>query len=152
VNVEKLRDQGVELLLQAALPAGFNLGTSFTKIDSKNVSNPLNPVGDSYSSKVTGSLGWKNSSGRFWSEYLVRANGKRKDVALGTSPIGPILPSFTVHSIRGGAKLFNTGAASHSLNFAVNNLTNELYAEFSNASFFRPEPKRSAAISWTTSF
>lgn len=152
VNVEKLRDQGIELLVQASLPAGFNLGTSFTKIDSKNVSNPLNPVGDSYSSKVTGSLGWKNSSGRFWGEYLVRANGKRKDVTLGTSPIGPILPSFTVHSIRGGAKLFNTGAVSHSLNFAVNNLTNELYAEFSNASFFRPEPKRSAAISWTTSF
>jgi hemoglobin/transferrin/lactoferrin receptor protein len=152
VNVEKLRDQGIEILAQAALPAGFNVGTSFTKIDSKNVSNPLNPVGDSYSSKVTGSFGWKASSGRFWSEYLVRANGKRKDVALGTSPIGPVLPAFVVHSIRGGAKLFNTGAASHSLNFAVTNLTNELYAEFSNASFFRPEPKRSIALSWTTAF
>ena len=152
VNVEKLRDQGIELLLQADLPSGFNLGTSFTKIDSKNVSNPLNPVGDSYSSKVTGSLGWKDSSGRFWSEYFVRANGKRKDVALGASPVGPILPSFTVHSIRGGAKLFSTGSVSHSLNFAVNNLTNKLYAEFSNASFFRPEPKRSVAVSWTTSF
>lgn len=152
VNVDRIRDSGVELSLQAPLSAGFNPGFSFTKIRSKNVLNPLNPVGDSYSSKVTGSLGWKNSSGRFWSEYLVRANGKRKDVSLGTSPIGPILPAFTVHSVRGSAKLFKTGSVSHSLNFAVNNLTNRLYAEFSNASFFRPEPKRSAAVSWTTTF
>lgn len=152
VNVDRIRDQGLELMLQAPLPGGFNLGSSFTKIESKNVLNPLNPVGDSYSSKVTGSLGWKNSTGRFWGEYLVRANGKRKDVALGTSPIGPILPAFAVHSVRAGAKLFSTGSVSHSLNFAVTNLTNRLYAEFSNASFFRPEPRRSAAVSWTTSF
>ncbi len=152
VNVDRLRDQGIELLLRASLPAGFRVGSSYTSIDSRNVSNPLNPVGDSYSSKLTGSLGWQAANGRFWSEYLLRANGKRKDVALGTSPIGPVLPAFTVHSVRGGAKLFNTGAVSHSLNFSVNNLTNQLYAEFSNASFFRPEPKRSAAISWTTSF
>ncbi len=152
VNVERLRDQGVEMLLQAALPAGFTIGSSYTKIDSKNISNPLNPVGDSYSSKVTGSLGWKDSGGRFWTEYLVRANGRRKDVALGKSPIGPVLPGFTVHSLRGGAKLFSTGALEHGVNFSLNNLTNRLYAEFANASFFRPEPKRSAAISWTTSF
>lgn len=152
VNVDRLRDQGVEVLLQAALPAGFRVGSSYTKIDSRNVSNPLNPVGDSYSSKLTGSLGWQQRSGRLWSEYLVRANGRRKDVALGTSPIGPVLPAFTVHSVRAGARLFNTGTISHSLNVSLNNLTNRLYAEFSNASFFRPEPKRSAAFSWTTSF
>ncbi len=152
VNVDRLRDQGVEVLLQASLHAGFRVASSYTQIESRNVSNPLNPVGDSYSSKLTGSLAWQQAGGRFWSEYLVRANGKRKDVALGTSPIGPVLPAFTIHSVRGGAKLFSMGALSHSLNFSVNNLTNRLYAEFANASFFRPEPKRSAAASWTASF
>jgi outer membrane receptor protein involved in Fe transport len=32
------------------------------------------------------------------------------------------------------------------LNLAVVNLTDELYAEASNTSFFRPEPRRSAVI------
>ena len=40
----------------------------------------------------------------------------------------------------------------HRLNVAVTNLTNELYAEFSNASFFRPEPKRNVTLSWQVSF
>jgi len=35
---------------------------------------------------------------------------------------------------------------------AVNNLGNTLYAEFSNVSFFRPEPKRTLALAWTTTF
>jgi hypothetical protein len=34
----------------------------------------------------------------------------------------------------------------------VNNLSNALFAEFSNASFFRPEPKRMLAVAWTTTF
>jgi hypothetical protein len=40
----------------------------------------------------------------------------------------------------------------HGVTVVVNNLGNALYAEFSNASFFRPEPKRSLALAWTTSF
>jgi hypothetical protein len=38
------------------------------------------------------------------------------------------------------------------MTLAVNNLGNALYAEFSNASFFRPEPKRTLALAWTTVF
>lgn len=116
------------------------------------VIEPLNPVGDTYSSKITGSLGWRAPSGRFWSEYAVRMNGERKDVDLGSSPVGAVLPSFTVQSLRGGAKLFSVGSVSNDVTVAVNNLTNVLYAEFSNASFFRPEPKRSLAVSWTLNF
>ena len=41
---------------------------------------------------------------------------------------------------------------SHNLMIGVENLTNELYAEFSNASFFRPNPKRPSSSSWVTSF
>jgi hypothetical protein len=34
----------------------------------------------------------------------------------------------------------------------VDNLTNELYAEFANASFFRPEPGRSVSASLVVEF
>jgi hemoglobin/transferrin/lactoferrin receptor protein len=152
VNVDKIRDQGAEILVQARLVGGFALGGTYSRFSSKNVLEPLNPVGDTYSSKITGSLGWRVPSGRFWSEYAVRMNGERKDVDLGTSPVGAVLPSFAVHSLRGGARLFSVGSVSNDLTVVVNNLTNALYAEFSNASFFRPEPKRTLAVSWTSSF
>ena len=54
--------------------------------------------------------------------------------------------------LRGGVRLFNYGPTSHNLMLGVENLTNELYAEFSNASFFRPNPKRTFVVSWVTSF
>lgn len=153
VNVDKLRDSGIELYTQVDLFAGFATSGSFTHISSKDLLNPDNPVGDSFSSKLTGSLSWKEpGKGRFWAEYALRHNGTRKDVALGNSPIGPVLPSFTVHSARAGARLFKVGTVSNSITVAVSNIGNALYAEFSNASFFRPEPKRSLALAWTTSF
>jgi hemoglobin/transferrin/lactoferrin receptor protein len=152
VNVDHIRDQGAEILVQARLVHGFALGGTYSRFSSKNVLDPLNPVGDTYSSKITGSLGWRVPSGRFWSEYAVRMNGERKDVDLGTSPVGAVLPSFAVHSLRGGARLFTVGSVSNDLTVVLNNLTNALYAEFSNASFFRPEPKRTLAVSWTSSF
>jgi len=62
------------------------------------------------------------------------------------------LPSFAVHTLRAGARLFNAGPIAHSVTVVVNNVTNELYAEFANASFFRPEPKRSLALAWTSTF
>jgi outer membrane receptor protein involved in Fe transport len=152
VNVDKIRDQGAELLVQSSIGHGFDVGGTYTRYSSKNVLDPLNPVGDTYSSKITGTLGWRAPSGRFWSEYAVRMNGKRKDVNLGSSPVGAVLPSFTVHALRGGARLFNIGNVSNDLTVVVNNLTNRLYSEFSNASFFRPEPERSLSVSWTSSF
>ncbi|HEY8164217.1 MAG TPA: TonB-dependent receptor [Gemmatimonadaceae bacterium] len=151
VNVDKLRDQGAEVLVQGEL-ANFTGGISYSTYSSKNVLEPENPVGDTYSSKVTGSLGWRAPSGRFWSEYAVRMNGERKDVDLGPSPVGAVLPGFNVHSVRAGARLFNLGSLSNSVTVVVNNLTNSLYSEFPNASFFRPEPGRSLAVSWTGSF
>jgi hypothetical protein len=41
---------------------------------------------------------------------------------------------------------------SHRLNLALTNLTNVLYAEFSNVGFFRPEPKRNLTLTWDVSF
>jgi hemoglobin/transferrin/lactoferrin receptor protein len=152
VNVDHIRDKGVEALAQVRFPLGFTAGSSYTEFKSKNVLDASNPVGDTYSSKITATFGWQAPSGRFRAEYAVRANGDRKDVDLGTSLIGPVLPGFTTHSLRAGARVFDIHGVSNELNVAVSNLTNKLYAEFANASFFRPEPKRTLAVSWTSSF
>jgi hypothetical protein len=85
-------------------------------------------------------------------EYHVRHNGRRKDVDLGTNPIGLFLPSFTVHSLRTGITLFKNSAFPQQLGIIINNLTNTLYAEFSNASFFRPAAKRHILFTWLFRF
>jgi len=69
------------------------------------------------------------------------------------NPLGEFLPAFTVAHIRGGVTLFRTDSGQqHRVEVSITNLTNQLYAEFSNASFFRPEPKRNLTVSYTVSF
>ena len=44
------------------------------------------------------------------------------------------------------------GARRHTLGLVIENLTDELYAEFTNASFFRPEPGRNAIVTYRWEF
>ena len=67
-------------------------------------------------------------------------------------PVGEILPSFTIHSLGGGLTLASTGRLGHTFSVLIDNLTDELYAEFSNATFFRPQPGRSATASYRLRF
>ncbi|MBL8986208.1 MAG: TonB-dependent receptor [Gemmatimonadetes bacterium] len=144
-NIAKLRDHGVEALAEVALGAGFAAIGHFSKITSRNVDQNI-PAGDSYSSKVGGELAWRELKGRFGLAYEVRHQGERKDIELVASPVGDRLPAFTVHTVRGEVKLPTVGGTRPVVNLAIANLTNELYAEASNTSFFRPEPKRSAVV------
>ena len=84
--------------------------------------------------------------------YALRHNGEQKDIIAGSSPVGAVLPAFTVHDVRAQAALFERGRSRTSLMLGVNNLTNALYAEFANASFFRPEPRRSLSTSLIVEF
>jgi hypothetical protein len=64
-----------------------------------------------------------------------------------------ILPAFTLVNLRSGFQVWRTeSGVTHRLNISLTNLTNQLYAEFSNASFFRPEPKRNLTLSWEVGF
>jgi outer membrane receptor protein involved in Fe transport len=63
-----------------------------------------------------------------------------------------VVPAFTVHDVRAQIGLFERGRNRTSVAFAVHNLTNELYAEFANAAFFRPEPGRSLSTSLVVEF
>ena len=118
----------------------------------KNISNPGSPIGDSYSSKIVGDASWHSAGDRFSAGYTVRYQGEQKDVIVGSNPIGPVLPSFTVHSARAGVRIARRGNIESRLNVAVDNIGNTLYAEFPNASFFRPEPGRSVTVALTTAF
>jgi hypothetical protein len=135
------------------LPGGIGFGASFATLDAEDALDPLNPVGESYSTKVSGRAAYHDPRGRFWAEWETRYSGDQKDAALGpTNPVGAEVPAFTIHGLRGGVRLIQTGRLTHGLTIAIANLTNELYAETANASFFRPEPKRNVTVSWDVAF
>jgi outer membrane receptor protein involved in Fe transport len=152
VNVDKLRFTGFELMGDWNLIGGFSTALSFTHLRSKDVINPNNPVGESYADKLALEARYTTPGGRLTAGYAVRYQARQKDVALGTSPIGSELPGFTVHSARVSARLLQSGPFSHTLTLALNNLTNRLYAESANVSFFRPEPGRNLSVTWPAGF
>ncbi len=153
VNIEELRFWGVELRGDVRLPGSVSLGGTYTYQDSKDVLDENNPVGDSFDEKITGQVRYTHPGDRFWIEYGVRRNGERREAGLLIgSPVGDVFPAFTVHAIRGGVTVFRRGPHIHRLGVTVNNLTDELYAEFANAGFFRPEPGRSVILTWDMSF
>jgi outer membrane receptor protein involved in Fe transport len=143
-NIETLTDNGLELLGEVYVGAGFSVLGHFTTISSKADDDA--PVGDGYSSKVGGELQWREAKGRFFAGYEIRHQGERDDVEFTGNPVGEIIPSFTVHNMRAGIRLPIIGSTSSQLTVAVVNLTDRLYSEASNTSFFRPEPRRSAVI------
>jgi len=152
VNVEELRYTGVELGLNAVLPLGFSVGGSYTHLDSKDVLNENSPVGDTYADKFSGTVRYTHPSDRFFLEYDVRVNGKRREADLGTFSVLTELPAFNTHSLRGSVVVWRPGTSTHRIGLGITNLSNALYAEFSNAGFFRPEPKRGVIMTYDVSF
>jgi hemoglobin/transferrin/lactoferrin receptor protein len=151
VNVTTLRMRGVELGVTARLGAGITADGNWSRLWSKNLSDPALPVGDVFSSKVNLALGWKPAARPWWAQYAVRRNGEQTEIVAGSSPVGDRLPAFTVHSVRGGLS-FTNGRMRQELGLQLNNIGNSLYAEVANAGFFRPEPARHLVVSLTTWF
>jgi outer membrane receptor protein involved in Fe transport len=152
VNVDKLRFRGLELTAGARALRRLDLSANFSRIESKNVTDPNSPVGDTYSRKFVFDAAWHPVANRVSLGYTLRHNGDQKDVIAGMSPVGDVLPAFTVHDLRAEASLFDRGRNRTSLMLRVNNLTDELYAEFANASFFRPEPRRNVSTAIVVGF
>jgi hemoglobin/transferrin/lactoferrin receptor protein len=152
VNVDRLRHSGVELQAGARLFESLELSGTYTRLDSKNISDPNSPVGDSYGTKLTTDAVFRAYRGRLMLGYSGRYNGEQTNAIIGTSPVGKALPAFTVHSLRGRVLLLDHAGVRNSIGVSVENLTNELYAEASNTGFFRPEPGRSVTLMWTTEF
>jgi outer membrane receptor protein involved in Fe transport len=151
VNVDKLRTIGLEAAAEVKLIAGFSTAANFTVFDTKDVLNPRNPVGQSYATRLGGSLRYEEHTGRLWLSYDVRHYGEQKDVVI-TSRVGAPTPSFTIQDLRAGARLFEAGGTRHSVSMTVANLANKLYSEASNTSFFRPAPGRNVILSYRMDF
>lgn len=152
VNVEKLRETGIEMLADVRLLSGIRFGGSYTHFNSTNVSDDGSPVGDGFSTKLTGQVGYRDPQDRFSAGYEIRYIGTRKDVAITGSPVGDELPSFTVSNLRGSVQLLQTTGTTHRIDIALNNVFDVLYAEFPNAGFFRPEPGRQLSVSYSLGF
>ena len=151
-NVGQLRVDGLELTTGAKLLSGVDASGSYTRFIGRNVSDPDRPIGDSYASKIVGELAYRHPAGRFMVGYTLRHQGEQKDVIIGTNPIGAAIPAFTVHAARANVRLFDQFRVSNSLALTVDNIGNTLYAEFPNASFFRPEPGRNVSLALITTF
>jgi outer membrane receptor protein involved in Fe transport len=151
-NIDELVFRGVEVSADLALPLGLSLGAGYARQEAEDARDATIPVGDLYSSKTTAALRYEGVGDRLRLEYGVRHQGEQRDVELGDNPVGEVLPAFTVHHLRGGVVVFRRGGHEQRLGFTVGNLTNRLYAETANASFFRPEPKRHLIVSWEASF
>jgi hemoglobin/transferrin/lactoferrin receptor protein len=156
VNADSLRYEGVELALGYHMNAGLTVGGNFTHINASRLgATTILPPDDVYKNKVFAYARYRLSPSRCWVEYNVRHNGSASaniDADEPAPPVGTTLPAFTVHNIGVGARLFETAGLAHEATLWVDNLTDRLYAEFSNASFFRPEPGRTARVSYRISF
>ncbi|MCA9737790.1 MAG: TonB-dependent receptor [Gemmatimonadota bacterium] len=151
-NIDELIYRGVEASAEARVAAGFTLAGTYTHLSSEDALRPDSPTGETFSNRVTGTLRWDSPDGRFFAAYDVRHNGEQKDVDLGQNPLGEVLPAFTVQDARLGARLRLGDRTEQRITLGVANLGDRLYAESSNASFFRPEPGRNFTISLESVF
>ncbi|MDA0328302.1 MAG: TonB-dependent receptor [Gemmatimonadetes bacterium] len=153
-NVDELLYRGIEFGFDANLGAGVTALGSYTWVDTEDVKDVENPVGESFATKQSATLRYDLPGGGFWTAGEVRHNGDQKETNFGSSnPVGGIMPAFTVVNLRSGIRVWRSESGmEHQLNIALTNLTNTLYAEFGNVGFFRPEPKRNLTLSWQVTF
>jgi hemoglobin/transferrin/lactoferrin receptor protein len=154
-NIDRLRWDGVEMILGYRADNGFSVAANYTYLDGQRVDSDNPPTGDAVAEKANLRLRWEPPRSIYWTEYRVRHNGSQRAVLDPNEPlppVGDILPSFTVHSLGAGVNLPTAGRVGHTFSVLVDNLTDELYAEFSNATFFRPQPGRSVTASYRLRF
>lgn len=154
-NVDKLRYEGVEATIGYRAANGLAVGGNFTHLTAERVGQSAAPVENLYSTKVNLYARYQPPAGRWWAEARLRHNGDepaRVEQGEPLPTVGDTLPAFTIYTLSAGAKLAQGGRLSHNLVLIADNLTDELYAEFSNATFFRPEPGRNLTLSYRIGF
>jgi outer membrane receptor protein involved in Fe transport len=154
-NVDRLRREGVEIAVGYRAPWDLTVGGNYTHLGGKSGGTSAAPVDDQYADKLNFFLRWEPQGRRLWAEYRLRHNGDaglHLDPGEPVPPVGDELPAFTVHALGAGVTLYESARFAHLLTVLVENGTNELHAEFSNATFFRPEPERSVTASYRVRF
>ncbi len=152
-NAETLTIKGIEAAGGWAWENGLSIGANYTHLTGQADlgGDAADPTGDTFSDKIAGYLRWSQRKGRYWAEYRVRHNGEQDQVldpGQDPGPIGPVLPSFTIHTLAAGVTAFENETWAHLFGLVWDNLTDELYSEFSNAGFFRPNPGQSIMLTY----
>jgi hemoglobin/transferrin/lactoferrin receptor protein len=150
-NIDELRYKGVESAIGYRTRNGVTLGANYSWIDGQRSGAVVVPVDNNYRSKFNAFVRCEPIGKRYWFEYRVRHNGSAKVETEPGEPVptvGDELPEFTVHAVAGGVTLFERGSQRHQLQMAIDNLTDQLYGEFSNVTFFRPAPGRTLSLSY----
>lgn len=160
-NFGELLYRGFELGGRYAFIPGLELGAGFSFLDAEDVLDENSPIADSYRTRLNGDLTYRRPSGQWWATYTFRWQGE-STICSDTNDtckaqvvqpaVGYVLPAFNVHSVRGGFRIAQIGRTSHYITASLENFTDALYAEFSNATFFRPQPRRTLLIGWTSTF
>ena len=152
-NFDQLRYSGYEVSGGYRMDNGFGVGGNVSHLEGERLNGPPVPTGD-YSTKWNLFLRYDPTNLPFRVEYRVRHNtADNVPLAPGEPPpvVGVELPAFTVHTLMAAYTLDFSGQ-KHTLAVLADNLTDELYAEFSNATFFRPASKRSVLLSYSLGF
>ncbi|MCK4888363.1 MAG: TonB-dependent receptor, partial [Candidatus Aminicenantes bacterium] len=152
VNIDKLRMKGFEMAGGVYMDFGLSVSFNFTKLSYDDLGIAETSYVDTFTSKFNLNVRYDHPGNFFWAGYDLRITGDQKDVQIGENPIGEFLPGFTVHNASIGINLFRN--SDHPLRVALmmGNFTNALYSEISNATFFRPAPKRYVVLTWSMDF
>ena len=156
-NADQLKVDGIEVAGGFRWDNGVSVGGNFTSLDGESVSGgpAADPTGDTFSEKWNAFVRYDSPAYKWWAEYRVRHNGE-EDIFLDPGeqpgPLGEVLPSFTVHRLAAGLTIFEDSNQEHRLGLVIDNLNDELYAEFSNATFFRPQPERNFIFTYGLRF
>jgi hemoglobin/transferrin/lactoferrin receptor protein len=148
-NVDRTTIEGVEVAGAYRFDAGVTLGGNYTWLDGRREDSDNPPTGDVAGDSFNAYVRWDRP--RFSVEYRVRHDGEEPAVFEPGDPVptvGETLPSFTVHSLNAFGTVWENRLASHQLGLMVQNLSDELYAEFSNIGSFRPQPGRNFVLTY----
>lgn len=156
VNADRLRYEGVEFATGYRTGVGITLGGNFTHINASRLgATTILPPDDIYRTKTFVYARYEPEGSRLWAEVNVRHNGSAKanvDPDEPPPPVGTELPAFTVANLGAGARVYAHGSFTHDVTLWIDNLADTLYAEFTNASFFRPEPGRTVRVGYRLGF
>lgn len=156
VNADKLRYEGVEFATGYRTRNGLTLGGNFTHINASRLgATTILPPDDVYRTKTVVFARYQPDASKWWAEINARHNGSAKanvDPDEPPPPVGAELPAFTVANLGAGARVAAHGAFTHDVTVWIDNLADTLYAEFTNASFFRPEPGRTVRLGYRLGF
>ena len=154
-NLEELVFRGVEAIAGFDFENGVGVGGNFTLLDAERTDSANPPTGESYDDKTTIYARYSSPERPWFVEYRVRySSGGRAKLAPNQPPppFGLDLPSLTVQQVTAGWLFAQSASAEHRLDLVIDNLADRLYAEASNASFFRPQPGLGARLSYAVRF